>query len=404
MTRDVSRYLAPDFLSLTVGLVVYFVGVLTTQRVKFLRNLSIPEPVTGGFIAVAVVSLIYLVFNLEIGFDLTTRDRLLVIFFATVGINARLADLVAGGRTLVVVCVVTAVFVFIQNVVGTVGALAFGMPSAAGVVIGSLALSGGHATTIAWAPLIATEHGFPAAMETGVAVATLGLIISCVAGGPLAKYLIEKYRLQPSSAHPEPIELAPEDDQAPIDKMGVMRAMLVVNIAVILGYLVNDWISHATSIKVPLVVPCLIMGMVLSNTVPKLFPRWPWPARTASLDLISSYSLSVFLAMSLMSMQIWTLDRIAGPLLVIVGVQTLLAAIYAVLVVFPALAKDYQAAVLSAGFIGISLGSTPTAIAAMTAVTKHYGPSPDAFVILPLASALFVSLVNVAAITLFLSF
>ena len=238
---------------------------------------------------------------------------------------------------------------------------------------------------------------------TGIAVATLGLIISCVLGGPLAKYLIEKYRLHPSSAHPVQIELAPEDDTAPIDKMGVMRAILVVNIAVILGYLVHDWISNAMTIKVPLFVPCVIMGMVLSNTVPKLFPRWPWPARTASLDLISSYSLSVFLAMSLMSMQVWTLAKVAGPLLVIVGVQTLLAAIYTLLVVFPALAKDYQAAVLSAGFIGISLGSTPTAIAAMTAVTKRYGPSPDAFVILPLASALFVSLVNVAATTLFLS-
>ena len=98
-----------------------------------------------------------------------------------------------------------------------------------------------------------------------------------------------------------------------------------------------------------------------------------------------------------------TLAKIAGPLLVIVGAQTLLAVIYTLLVVFPALGKDYQAAVLSAGFTGISLGSTPTAIAAMTAVTKRYGPSPNAFVILPLASALFVSLVNVAAITLFLS-
>jgi ESS family glutamate:Na+ symporter len=104
-----------------------------------------------------------------------------------------------------------------------------------------------------------------------------------------------------------------------------------------------------------------------------------------------------------MSMQLWTLGKIAGPLLVIVGIQTLLAAIYTVLVVFPPLGKDYQAAVLGAGFIGISLGSTPTAIAAMTAVTKRYGPSPHVFVILPLASALFISLVNLAAITLFLS-
>ena len=108
--------------------------------------------------------------------------------------------------------------------------------------------------------------------------------------------------------------------------------------------------------------------------------------------------------MSLMSMQLWTLAKIAGPLLVIVGVQTLLAAIYTLLVVFPALGKDYQAAVLSAGYYSISLGSTPTAIATMTAVTKHYGPSPNAFVILPLVSALFVSLINVAAITLFLSY
>ena len=100
-------------------------------------------------------------------------------------------------------------------------------------------------------------------METGIAAATLGLIIACVLGGPIAKYLIEKYGLPASSADPAPVELAPEDDKAPIDKMGVMQAMLVVNIAVILGYLVHHWISNATTIKVPLFVPCLIMGIVL---------------------------------------------------------------------------------------------------------------------------------------------
>jgi glutamate:Na+ symporter, ESS family len=404
MAREVFRFLAPDFLSLTVGIVVFFVGVLITQHVKFLRIFSIPEPVSGGLMAAAAISLVYFVFNLEIGFDLTTRDRLLVIFFATVGINARLADLVAGGRTLLVLCALSAVFIFVQNIVGIACALAFGMPSAAGVVLGSIALSGGHGTTIAWAPLVSSEHGFAAAMETGIAAATLGLIIACVLGGPIAKYLIERYGLHPASADQLPIGLAPEDDMAPIDKMGVMRAMLVVNIAVILGYLVHHWLSIATTIKVPLFVPCLIMGMILSNTVPKLFPHWPWPARTASLDLLSSYSLSIFLAMSLMSMQMWTLAKFAGPMLVILGIQTLLAVIFMLLVVFPALGKGYQAAVLSAGFTGISLGSTPTAIATMTAVTKRYGPSPNAFVILPLTSALFGNLVNAAVIALFLSF
>ena len=112
-------------------------------------------------------------------------------FFAAVGINTRLADLMAGGRTLVVLCLISGMFVFLQNVVGTAAALAFGMPSAAGVVMGSIALSGGDGTTIAWAPLIASEHNFPAAMETGIAAATLGLIIACVLGGPIAKYLVE---------------------------------------------------------------------------------------------------------------------------------------------------------------------------------------------------------------------
>ena len=117
---------------------------------------------------------------------------------------------------------------------------------------------------------------------------------------------------------------------------------------------------------------------------------------------MSSYALSIFLAMSLMSMQLWTLAGSAGPLFVIVAVQTVVAAAYILLVVFPALGRDYQAAVLSGGFTGLSLGSTPTAIACMSAITRHYGPAPNAFVILPLVSAFFVDLVNMVAITLFL--
>jgi glutamate:Na+ symporter, ESS family len=398
-----TQFLVPDFLAVTIGMVVYFLGVLITQRVAFLRNFSIPEPVTGGFVAAVVIWLIYMAFNFELNFELATRDRLLVIFFATVGVNARLADLAAGGRVLAILCAITGIYVFVQNGIGTAGALAFGLPSSAGVMIGSVSLVGGHGTTIAWAPVIASQHGFPAAMETGIAVATLGLIIASVLGGPIAKFLIERHGLHPEAGAVIPGELPPEADRAPIDKMGFMRALLVVNVAVILGYLVHNWISSVSTIKLPLFVPCLIMGIVLSNTIPLIFPKWPWPARTASLDLVSGYSLSIFLAMSLMSMQLWTLAAVAGPLLVVVALQTVVAAAYILLVVFPSLGKDYQAAVLSGGFTGLSLGATPTAIANMTAITKHYGPSPNVFIILPLVSAFFVDLVNVAAITLFLS-
>jgi len=399
---ETTEFIAPDFLAVTIGIVVFFVGVLITQRVEFLRRYSIPEPVTGGFVAALILWAVHALFDVDIGFDMTTRDKLLVVFFATVGVNAQLRQLAAGGRVLGSLCLVTVAFVFLQNTVGTIGAVALGLPKAAGVVVGSMSLVGGHGTAIAWGPTIAAEHGFPAALESGLAVATISLIIASLLGGPLAKLLIERNGIEVPGTKFVDGQLPPEADAAPIDKMGIMRAMLAVNVAVILGYLAHSWVTQATGINLPLFVPCLIMGIILSNTVPLILPWLQWPAHTAALELLSSYALSIFLAMSLMSMQLWTLAGSAASLFLIVAVQTVVAAAYIYFVVFPALGRDYQAAVLSGGFTGLSLGSTPTAIASMSAITRRYGPSPTAFVILPLVSAFFVDIVNVGAISLFL--
>jgi ESS family glutamate:Na+ symporter len=70
-------------------------------------------------------------------------------------------------------------------------------------------------------------------------------------------------------------------------------------------------------------------------------------------------------------------------------------------VVFPAMGRNYLAAVIAAGFSGISLGATPTAIANMTAVTKAHGAAPTAFIILPLVSAFFIDIANALTIGLF---
>jgi ESS family glutamate:Na+ symporter len=148
----------------------------------------------------------------------------------------------------------------------------------------------------------------------------------------------------------------------------------------------------------PLFVVCLLVAIVMTNTVPRILPRLFWPSRSRSLALVSDLSLDVFLAMSLMSMQLWTLGGLGPALVIILGIQTIVAVLYMVFVVFRAMGSDYQAAVISAGFSGISLGATPTAIANMTAVTKVHGPAPTAFLVLPLVSAFFIDLVNAAAI------
>ena len=154
----------------------------------------------------------------------------------------------------------------------------------------------------------------------------------------------------------------------------------------------------------PLFVPALLSGILLSNTIPYLLPKVQWPSRTTALALVADVSLGVFLAMSLMSMQLWTIAGLAGPLLMILAVQTVVAAVFILLLLFPLMGRDYQAAVLSAGFGGFALGATPTAIANMTAVTKTHGPAPTAFIILPLVSAFFVDITNAVVIQTALSF
>ena len=132
-------------------------------------------------------------------------------------------------------------------------------------------------------------------------------------------------------------------------------------------------------------------------------PNLPWPARTPALAVISDYSLNIFLAMSLMSMQLWTLVDLAGPIFTILGAQFLIAVAVNIFIVFPAMGRNYDAAVICSGFGGISLGSTPTAMANMSAVANRYGASHLAFIIVPLVCAFFIDLVNALLIPYFLA-
>jgi ESS family glutamate:Na+ symporter len=168
-------------------------------------------------------------------------------------------------------------------------------------------------------------------------------------------------------------------------------------VVILIGYALDEVVAE-TGVKLPLFVVCLLVGIVATNTVPRLIPGVEWPTRTRALALISDLALNVFLAMSLMSMQLWTLSGLGLALVVVLAVQTVAAVAYIVFVVFPAMGGNYLAAVISAGFTGISLGATPTAIANMTAVTKLHGACARAFIILPLVSAFFIDIANAAAI------
>lgn len=396
----------PAFISATLGLAIFVIGTALNDRSAALRNFSIPEAVTGGLLAALAAWWIYALTGIEFNFDLEARDLFLVLFFAGIGLNARLDDLIAGGKPLAILLGLTIVMIVLQNLVGLIGAVIFGYEAAAGVLFGSAALIGGHGTAIAWAPEVAEAANLPNAGELGIAVATLGLVVAALIGGPIARYLVEGRGLTPDRPDEGPIVGIPDDadaEDSAITPIGVTRVLFYLNLAVILGYLVNQGLTEA-GIRLPLFVPCLIMGIVIANTRRMLFPRARPVSRTNALALISEITLGAFLAMSMMALQLWTLVELGPAIGAILTAQTVMTLAFIIFVLFPLMGGGYRAAVLGAGFGGFAIGATPTAIANMTAVTKRYGPSPMAFVILPLVSAFFVDIANAFAIQLFLSF
>ncbi len=189
-----------------------------------------------------------------------------------------------------------------------------------------------------------------------------------------------------------------------INAYDLLDAILAIHVCIILGAVLNEAVS-AAGLELPLFVSCLFAGILISNLIPKSYPRITgtrWPARKPAIALIADVALGSFLAMSLMSMQLWALIDLAGPIFVILGAQFLVAICVAVFVVFPAMGKTYDAAVVCSGFGGISLGSTPTAMANMSAVAQKYGNSHQAFIIVPLVCAFFIDLANALIIPYFI--
>ena len=393
------------FMSVTLGIIVLFLGKRINDVVGFLREFSIPEPVTGGLIVSVLIALVYVLSGVEVEFELTTRDVLLVYFFTTIGINASLKDLLSGGKPLIILLTITISYMFVQNLTGITVASLFDLPTPVGLLGGTVSLIGGHGTAIAWSPRLAEDYGISGAMEIGLACATFGLILASLMGGPIAKLLISRYNLKPAHAEPLDVGTPVTQKQGGIGQLELLDAILAIHVSAIVGLLLNDQLENL-GLKLPLFVTCLFAGILITNLIPKNFPRISgrqWPTRTPAMALIADVSLGTFLAMSLMSMQLWTLVDLAGPIFTILGAQFLIAVSVTLFVVFPAMGRSYDAAVVCSGFGGISLGSTPTAMANMSAVSQRYGASHLAFIIVPLVCAFFIDLANALLIPFFLT-
>jgi len=402
------------FYTLISAVIVLLLGRFLVNKIDFLRRYNIPEPVAGGLVAAVISLLVHSMWGYSIVFSSQLQTSFMLVFFASIGLSANFMKLKDGGIGLVLFLICIASFIIVQDVVGMSLASLLGIDPLIGLIAGSITLTGGHGTAGAWGEILETQHGIQGALALGMASATFGLIIGGVIGGPLAKLLINRYGLAREQTpaqikdrdthldkHPE--ELAPFEnphqvrlitaDNA-ITTLGMFAACLAFA-EFMTGY------SKGTWFELPTFVWALGGGVVLRNILESLlkvdiFDR--------AIDVFGNASLSLYLAMALLSLKLWQLADLAGPLVVILGAQTLTMALYAAFVTFRVMGKNYDAAVLAAGHCGFGMGATPTAVANMQAITNMYGPSHKAFLIVPLCGAFFVDLINATVIQLILKF
>ncbi|EOU3873387.1 sodium/glutamate symporter [Acinetobacter baumannii] len=402
------------FYTLISAVIVLLLGRFLVNRIDFLKRYNIPEPVAGGLVAAVVSLLVHTFWGYSIVFSSELQTSFMLVFFASIGLSANFMKLKEGGTALVIFLICVASFIVVQNAVGMSLATLLGLDPLIGLIAGSITLTGGHGTAGAWGEILESQHGIQGALALGMASATFGLIIGGVIGGPLAKLLINRYSLAQAKTNAEIQQRDTHveqnsDDLAPFENPHQVRLITADNAITTLGMFAAclafaefmTGFSKGTWFELPTFVWALGGGVILRNILESvlkvdIFDR--------AIDVFGNASLSLYLAMALLSLKLWQLADLAGPLVVILGAQTLTMALYAAFVTFRVMGKNYDAAVLAAGHCGFGMGATPTAVANMQAITNMYGPSHKAFLIVPLYGAFFVDLINATVIQLMLKF
>ena len=376
--------------TILAALLVLSAGRALVARTAFLKRFSIPPPVVGGVVVAVLLALADAFGHVRVSFDMNLRDNLLLMFFTTVGLSADARMLLQGGPKLMTFLAVSIVFIAVQNFVGIAAAVAMDLHPVVGLLGGSVTLTGGHGTGAAYGGRFGDSMNIVGAMELTMACATAGLVLGSLLGGPLAEFLVTRNRLSPSATADAATADAAAEEEDPITVQSTLNALLAVVGCLAFGKLLARVVA-GTGFILPDFLFCLLFGVVIRNA--STFAPKVGVSRT-TVDLVGGVSLSLFLVMALMGMRLVDLVSLAGPLLVILSLQVVAMALYAAFVTYRAMGRDYDAAVLAAGHVGFALSSTAAALAIMNTVTERRGPSPLAFLIVPMVGAFFIDIAN----------
>ncbi len=389
--------------TIIMAILVLFLGKYLNKKFNVLRKYNIPEPVTGGLVASLLFWILFLIFDVSITFNNHYRDILLIVFFTSLGLSTELKSIVKGGKTLLILTGFAIVYIFLQNYVGIFIAKSLGFLPAMGILVGSVPLQGGHGNVVSFVPIVNEQFNIENAMEIGMIMATFGLIVGGIFGGPIAKYLIKKHNLKADDqVDNDDIAIGSKHGQnISIDYDSILKVIIMVLVSIGLGIYMHELLIYI-NFTLPLFATSMLGGVIVAYLAPLIIPKLKCPTKSPTLAISSDLSLGLFLAMAMMALKFWEIGEESLFIIVSIIVQAILIILFSVFVIFRVLGKNYAAAVISAGYIGSAMGATPTAMANMVAVTKEHGPSAVAFAVIPIMGAFIIQVSNAFVINIIL--
>ncbi|KAB2330344.1 sodium/glutamate symporter [Bacillus mesophilum] len=387
--------------TLFLAVAVLMFGLYLIKKITFLNKFCIPAPVVGGFLFAILVFILRGLNIIEISLDTSLQSLFMLLFFTSVGLGASFSLLWQGGKILVIYWLICGGIAFFQNTIAVLLAKVFDLHPLQGLMAGAPSLEGGHGGAAAFGETI-EAMGIDSAITIGLAAATLGLIAGGITGGPVAKYLINKHNLKPDPSILNQQSASAADDPAkPITTNLIMQQIFLLTFCISLGVILSGYFSDLTDFVLPDYVGAMFVAVLVRNIIDR-FKKPVYDQR--SVSLIGDVALGIFLSMALMSIQLWEIANLALPILVIVVIQVIFMVLLAIFVGFRLLGKDFDAAVMMGGMTGHGLGATPNAMANMDAITKQFGPSPKAFLVIPIVGAFLVDALYIPIVVGFINY
>ena len=387
----------------TLAILLLLFGYFIKRRISFLERFCIPTAVTGGFMMSLLMLFLHQSAIGEISFDTALQTPLMIAFFTTIGIGGSLKLLRSGGSALLVYLVICWSLGIFQDIFGVFVASILGLDQMFGIMAGGISLEGGHGAAAAFGP-VAEKMGHAGSATVAISSATYGIIAGGLLGGPVAKWLINRYHVKIES---EKIDIAmPEvhirEEDVSVTSHSLIASLGLILVLMVLGSGISSFFQKTWHFVLPSYVGAMLAAVIFRNLNDHLKICC---LNRNSIDAISDVSLGIFLTMAMMSLKIWELRGMEFPLFAILLLQTIAIVLIAVFIAFPLLGKNYDAAVMCAGMIGHGLGATPNAVANMGAINEHYKvTSYKALLIIPLCGAVLVDIVAIPFHTWIINF